>query len=234
LLLHSTITAPLFPALPPCSVKTEACLRYSGKQTAVACVWLALKLLKLDSHLLTKDGRLWWVALGVSEQHLEGEAGRFSQLHEDLARLQSEAQVPSHAERETLGRVELLGCHQPPLFAGLFGCAAGVEACLQPLYTRGLREVYADNNLVLQSAGLASPQEVKLHAMEAAAARASAAAAARSMPAAPPVPAAAPAALPTQPHAKPDAAAAHGTSPAGAAAVPKVDEEDYDELLDNL
>lgn len=35
-----------------CSVKTEACLHYRGPQIAAACIWLALKLLKEDTHIL--------------------------------------------------------------------------------------------------------------------------------------------------------------------------------------
>ncbi|KAL4439906.1 hypothetical protein ABPG75_002907 [Micractinium tetrahymenae] len=52
--------------------KTEACLRFSGTALAAACIWLAMKLLKLDTHIYTEAGQLWWVAADVSEEDLEG------------------------------------------------------------------------------------------------------------------------------------------------------------------
>jgi DTW domain-containing protein YfiP len=58
----------------PCSLKTEACLLYSAGQIAAACIWLALKLLREDTHIYTPQGRLWWVAEGVTEEQLQGEA----------------------------------------------------------------------------------------------------------------------------------------------------------------
>lgn len=41
------------PALPPRSLRTEACLHFTGKQIAAACIWLTLKLLKEDSNIYT-------------------------------------------------------------------------------------------------------------------------------------------------------------------------------------
>ncbi|KAL4854420.1 Inosine-5'-monophosphate dehydrogenase [Chlorella vulgaris] len=54
------------------SLKTEACLHYSAGQIAAACIWLALKLLREDTHIYTTQGRLWWVAEGVTEEQLQG------------------------------------------------------------------------------------------------------------------------------------------------------------------
>ncbi|PRW33321.1 cyclin-T1-3-like isoform X1 isoform A [Chlorella sorokiniana] len=54
------------------SLRTEACLHFTGKQIAAACIWLTLKLLKEDSNIYTDQGQLWWVAHGVQEEHLEG------------------------------------------------------------------------------------------------------------------------------------------------------------------
>ncbi|EFN52825.1 hypothetical protein CHLNCDRAFT_138256 [Chlorella variabilis] len=80
----------------------------SGRQIAVACIWLAMKLLKEESHIYTDRGQLWWVAEGVQEAHLEG-----------------------------------------------------VEELLQQLYSQNLYSIYSDKNLVPQSMGLLSPQQLK-------------------------------------------------------------------------
>lgn len=43
------------PPSPCCSYKTEACLRFGGVALAAACIWLAMKLLKLDTHIYTGE-----------------------------------------------------------------------------------------------------------------------------------------------------------------------------------
>lgn len=61
--------------------KTEACLRFSGVALAAACIWLAMKLLKQDTHVYTEDGQLWWVAAGVTEEDLEGVEDYLQELY---------------------------------------------------------------------------------------------------------------------------------------------------------
>ncbi|KAI3431759.1 hypothetical protein D9Q98_004801 [Chlorella vulgaris] len=193
------------------SLKTEACLLYSAGQIAAACIWLALKLLREDTHIYTLQGRLWWVAEGVTEEQLQGVEALLLPLYTtDLYSIYSDKGMVFQS-------AALLSPQQ--LQARAMAEAAAADPAAAAAAHRAAangHEGLAGGNAVVRAGGKAAAAPAAAGARGAAAAPPSAARTAAPLP-----PAAAP---PTQPAAAAVAPppAASGTEGAG---------EEYDDLL---
>lgn len=70
-----------------CSYKTEACLHFSGVALAAASIWLAMKLLKLDTHVYTGG---WGVPLRRANTRSAGPTRHFVRAGRALTRGRSQ------------------------------------------------------------------------------------------------------------------------------------------------